>query len=248
MDNQNSFPDLCELSAKYHESDEDASIRNCMVDLRIASGEVPLGDHECLIEFMRLFISADHEGMEVVSGSLYGDPKRSNEVSLLNDVHKTKEDKGCISGSLELLPKSIRPKLKLAQETNQVTSQEVRLKDEGTDLRVKARPNLRWEVREPTGVPLDATFLAGDRLLALTKRDGGNRNYSFLELKVKQRDLRISPARGHAKTEKRFSDLTTTKRRILDIFIAKSLSSASYSKQEYRGEILVSRCEFNHEE
>ncbi|UWQ73301.1 hypothetical protein [Leisingera sp. M658] len=248
MNNQNCFPDLCEFLVKYQNSDDDEAVKSCVVDLRVASGEVPLGDYECLIEFTRLFISVDHEGMDVVSGSLYGDPKRPNEVSRSNQIQEKQEDKGLITGAMELTRKGFTGSGKLERARTQATNRELTLKEEGTDLRVKARPNLRWEVREPSGEPLDSTFLADDKLLALTKKPDANRSYSSLELKVKQRDLRISPVHGDAQTEKRFAGLTTTKKRLLDIFIAKSLSNASYSNQQYRGEILISRCEYNHEE
>ncbi|MCG7572393.1 hypothetical protein MHM39_02340 [Phaeobacter sp. CNT1-3] len=248
MINQNSFPDLCELLVEYQDNTEDENIQNCMVVLRVSTGEVQLGDHECTVEFNRLYISVDHEGMEVVSGSLFGEPKKPNEVNRTSELAHKRDTKRNSSGALDISRTAFAANSKTEFGYSEAMNQDIIVREEGTELRVKARPNLRWEVREPDGTPLNSTLLLNDRLVAFSKHSTANRRRSSLSLRAKQRDIQIKPHSGDAKTEKLFAYLTTNKKRLLDIFIAKSLHEAATSSQPYRGEILISQCEHDHEE
>ncbi len=106
--------------------------------------------------------------------------------------------------------------------------------------RVKALPNLRWEVREADDSRLDGTYLESDSLLRFTRTERANRTALLARATVRQRDVAISQVVKDATSWKYFERFSTTQRRLLDIFIAKSIDSALRGRGQYVGEITLS--------
>jgi hypothetical protein len=244
----NSIPDLCELSVSFLENTEDPNCLDCFLDLRISNGEIPLGEQECKVSFGRLFLSVDTEGMEVLTGSRFGEPTKKNEVMRHKATTSTDQKKS--SSSLKAFfdsntPPQVGLKVEQSKSSGVIGSDNVEEKE--PDQRVKARPNLRWEVSEPNGEPLDGTYMENESLFTASMAEPSNRRVTSIELKVKQRDLVIDQIVRNNSALSFFSSLTENQQRLIDIFIAKSLSEATYGDRKYTGEIVLSEFEYSHE-
>jgi hypothetical protein len=244
----NNIPDLCELSVSFLENTENPNLLDCFLDLRINTGEIPLGEQECTVSFGRLFLSVDKEGMEVLTGSRFGEPTKKNEVMRHKKTASTDEKRS--GWSLSALvgsktPPQVGGKLEHGRSSGVVKSDHVEEKE--PHQRVKARPNLRWEVSEPNGEPLDGTYMENESLFTASMAEPSNRRVASIELKVKQRDLVIDQIVRNSSALSFFSNLTENQKRLIDIFIAKSLSEATYGDRKYTGEIVLSEFEYSHE-
>jgi len=113
---------------------------------------------------------------------------------------------------------------------------------------VTARPNLRWEISEPKDEFLDGTYMEGQQLFAAALSGKSNRTACTISLKVRQRDLVINQVIRNESALSFFQSLSESQRRLIDIFIAKSLSEATYGNRRYVGEIVLSEAEYQHEE
>lgn len=243
----NSLPDICELEVRLNKVSSDQEEIECVVDLRIHNSEIALGDEECQVCFKKLTISVDLEGLDIVPGSRFGEPRKSNEVSFTkhSTQEKSKEKKlgyGLSTafgrGRVDASASANAGSQSLAKHTTSNESREVQV-----HRRVKARPNKRWEVAELDNEPLDDTYLENTVLFRANKAIGSNRERIAAEVKVKQRDLLVNQIRITQSAETFFSRLSINQRRLLDIFIAKSISSALYDGKTYIGEIVVSKFE-----
>lgn len=244
----NSIPDLCELLVRLVEDPEDSSALLCLVDLRIANGEIPLGDEDCRVGFQRLTVSVDTEGVAINPGSRFGEPKKNNSVTIsqtvTNQGNKKKGWKtsgGVNQTGVPLVKAEAEGECSSGQMTQSI------LKDEFSDLRVKARPNGKWEVSEPNGGVLDGTYLEGDQLFSSSPFEGANRSGVTLQVKVKQRDLSVNKLMRNDLGFSFFNRLSEGDKRLVDIFIAKTLSKAVYGKRKYMGEIVLSEFGYEHE-
>ncbi|MFD1483615.1 hypothetical protein [Paracoccus nototheniae] len=106
--------------------------------------------------------------------------------------------------------------------------------------RVKALPNLRWEVSEADKSQLDGTYLESDSLVRFTRTERANRTAVLARATVRQRDVAIGNVVKDLISWKYFERFNTTQRRLLDIFIAKSIDSALRGSGKYVGEITLS--------
>lgn len=244
----NSIPDLCEIEVTNSPCEGDAGKVACKVELRLASEEINLGGEECRVGFKKVTISVDMDGMAIVSGSRFGDPVKENKVRNDKKTSQKFDESGGVAADIGV---EARGKPKFSVLANMGRSHK---KGSSTDFieeayhwRVKARPNNRWEVKEYDDTLLDGTYLSGESLYEAIPNLGANRKWASLDVRVKQRDLVIKEARRNEIGEGFFGKLDTNKRRLLDIFIAKSLSSATSGQKEYSGEIKVSHYEHTDE-
>lgn len=165
----NNLPDLCEFNVQLLRDVETDGDILFVVDLRIHSGEIALGDEECEVCFTKLTISIDLEGLDTPR-KRYGEPKKQNAVKLTKSSKQTNKRRK--SGSLGFaanLKKGANFKGGVKASTS--TEQEYKLenKEESEHLRVQARPNLRWEITEPDAETLDSTYLEEDILFQTKK-------------------------------------------------------------------------------
>jgi hypothetical protein len=248
MATKNSIPDLCELSVSFREKAEDPNLLDCVLDLRINNGEIPLSDQECQVSFSRLILSVNKEGMDVLPKSRFGEPTKKNEVAKRKETAKAEQKKTDWALSIGGGSNSF-PKVGGNAEHNNASSftKSEKTEEEEPHQRVKARPNLRWEVCEPNGEPLDGTYMENESLFTASIAEPSNRRVASIELKVKQRDLLINQISRNNSSITFFKDLTENQRRLIDIFIAKSLSQAVFGDRKYKGEIVLSEFEYTHE-
>ncbi|MDD7973891.1 hypothetical protein [Roseinatronobacter alkalisoli] len=241
MDTTNSIPEICELEIRINQpEDRDGELR-CIAEFRLFRGDIPIGDEECQISISKAVISVELEGLSPAPGTRYGEPRKSNAVSITKSIRKQTssgsrfEAGGCLSGDFSANV-TVGGTIHGSSEADTA----IEVSDNFVHLRVRALPNLRWEVSEPDGVPLDGTYLEGDDLVRMQKSDRANRASFRAWVTVKQRDLDIKQIISDASSRTFFGRLSTNQRRLLDIFIAKSLSTALNWGKNYRGEIKLS--------
>tara|TARA_R100000773_G_scaffold29177_1_gene25060 strand:- start:3789 stop:4583 length:795 start_codon:yes stop_codon:yes gene_type:complete len=249
MTSQNSFPDICEFSVSFEPDAEDSNKLSCVVDLRVSCSEVPLGDQECTISFQRLIISVDIEGIDIIPGTRFGEPLKNNSVVKKKTISqaktKTKNRGWSFGGSTKARPEGAAS---AENRSSNETSRDTHISEDEKHHRVTAKPNLRLEVIEADDDPLDGTYMEREKLFEAKTKQGGNRTAATLCLKVKQRDLSIGQIIRNESALSFFSVLTENQRRLIDIFIAKSLSNSVYGSRKYVGEIILSEFEYLHEE
>lgn len=240
----NSVPEICELGIRIDQpEDEDGDLR-CIAEFRLFRGDLLIGDEECQISISKAMITVDLTGLSPAPGTRYGEPRKSNAVPITKHVRTQTSRATSYGAGGGLGVGSSSPEAKVAIGGEIHRSCEAGTATEASDtfehLRVRALPNLRWEVREPDGDALDGTYLEGDDLLKLRKSDRANQVSIRAWVTVKQRDLVINQITLGPPLLSLFGRLSTTQRRLLDIFIAKSLSSALAWGGSYRGEIKLS--------
>lgn len=76
MNTTNAVSELCELVVRVEPSSARENELDCLVELRLASGDLDLGDETCEISISKLTLSLDLEGASPVPGSRYGDSRR----------------------------------------------------------------------------------------------------------------------------------------------------------------------------
>lgn len=240
----NRLPEVCELGIRIDQLEEEGGDLHCVAEFRLFKGDLTLGDEECQISISKAMISIELEGLSPTPGTRYGEPRKKNSVQIRKSVTKqtSRGSSYKASGDLGVSTFSLRGKATASGEY--YSSSEAGTAVEATDtfehLRVRALPNLRWEVSEPDGEPLDGTYLEGDGLVKLQRADRANRTSFCAWVTVKQRDLVIKQITLGTSSQGFFGRLNTTQRRLLDIFIAKSLSSALNWGGNYCGEIKLS--------
>lgn len=240
MSNKNSVSDLCELGVRTVRDETGAEEFHCVAELRLASAELPIGDDDCEVSVSRATIVVDLEGLAPRPGSRFGEPKRKNAVEINKTIKKEVSAGTSFRGEagIGLTPSSFDARIgaRAAFDAASETNATIEANETLEHLRVKALPNLRWDVSEYDGTALTDTYLAEDTLVTVNKSDRSNRCSVTTSVTVKQRHLEIRPIE-----QKRFSNLRgNNKQRLLDIFVAKSLSAAISAGGGYRGEIKLS--------
>jgi hypothetical protein len=243
---RNSFPQICEFKVKFEPTQDAEGCFDCVVELRIASDEIPLGDEFCEIAFRKITISVDNEGTEILANSRFGEPRKPNSIPLTKETEITESAKS-LSGWRAKVSSTKKPSLTghAGREIKRGTSSLKQYREEGQYRRVKARPNDRWEVTEPAQQLLDDTYLCDDILFSIEVNKKANRTRSSLSLKIKQRDLAINGIFADDSSKKFFGRIGENQKRLIDIFISKSLSQLAYTDRKYAGEIILA--EFEHE-
>lgn len=240
----NSVPEICDLAIRIDQPEEEDGDLKCVAEFRLFKGDLPIGDEECEISISKAMISIDLAGLSPVPGTRYGEPRHNNSVRITKNFAKqTSRGKSYrLSAEANASASSLLPKVTASGEVHgsSKAGTDVQATDTTEHLRVRALPSLRWEVSEPFGDILDGTYLEEDQLVKLQKSDRANQISFCAWVTVKQRDLAINQITLGVSSVSFFARLSTTQRRLLDIFIAKSLSSALNWGGNYRGEIKLS--------
>lgn len=244
MKTTNSMPEICELGIRIVSAPDQEGHLLCVAELRLHNGDIQLGDEVCEVSVSKLTISIDLEGLEAIPGSRHGEPRRPNSTRIDRTVTQTnaagKSYKAASDASLSTTIPLLRASAE--GEISGSTARETALtvNDHDEHLRVRAIPSLRWEVSEPDGAQLSGTYLDGESLLGLAKGERANRSSLSVNVRVRQRDINISQVMTGVSSLNFFNRIGNTQRRLLDIFIAKSLSAAVSGGGKYLGEIMLS--------
>lgn len=244
MNTRNAVSELCELVIRVVPSDSPEGQLDCIVELRLASGDVDLGEESCVISISKLTLCLDLEGAIPVPGSRFGEPRKQHTSEM--DRVITQENQVAkafrASAGAELdtngpaLGASASGEVKASVRRETVLTTNDRL----VHHRVRALPNLRWEVREADDSRLDGTYLESDSLMRFTRAERANRTAVLARATVRQRDVVISQVVRDSFSFKYFDRFNPTQRRLMDIFIAKSIDSALRGSGKFVGEITLS--------
>lgn len=247
MTTRNHVTELCELVVRVEPSQGTAGELSCNVELRLASGDIDLGGEVCEVSISRLTVALDLEGLTAVPGSRYGEPRRPSVVEQ-ERVTTQKNDasrsfKAAAGATLDMAGPSLGASA--SGEVRAEVHKETVLKSEDRFVHntVAALPNLRWEVREVDDRRLQGTYLEGDCLLRLTPAERANRSAVVARTTVKQRDVSIDQVVASAVSFEFFKKMSNTKRKLMELFIKKSLDSALQGSGKFTGEITLSVAE-----
>ncbi len=244
MNTTNSIPEICELGIRIVSAPDQEGCLICAAELRLHNGDIQLGDEVCEVSVSKLTISIDLEGLEPVPGSRHGEPRRPNATRIDRTVTQTnaagKSYKAASDASLNTTTPALRASA--GGEISGSTAHETALTvhDQDEHLRVRAIPSLRWEVSEPDGAQLSGTYLNGESLLGLARAERANRSSLSVRVGVRQRDLNINHVVTGVASLNFFNKIGNTQKRLLNIFITKSLSAAVSGSGKYLGEIILS--------
>lgn len=246
METKNSLPNMCELKVRIEKStDQDGEI-SCIAEFRLYKEDLELDNVTCEVSISRAVISVDVEGLAVVPETRFGEPQKPNSTSITKTSSKTNRAEKTYqlggAADVDVVNSTLGVGVSGSAGVKGSTQTEARLESiEVCDhQRVRAIPNLKWEVSEPDECILNGTYLNNDLLIKFTKLPRANRLTVSANVTVRQRDVSISQLREGIRAIKFFDRFNKTQRRLLDIFITKSLSSALNRDGKYRGEIKLS--------
>lgn len=244
MNTRNAFLEICELVIRVEPSAVEDCGLECIVELRLASGDVELADETCEVAISKLTLSIDLEGATPQPGSRFGEPRQYPTTEMDRAFTQTNEVatgfKVSANANLDLSGPSLGAAASGTVNAQVRKDTVLTANDRVVHHRVKALPNLRWEVREADDSQLDGTYLESDSLMRFTRTERANRTALLARATVKQRDIKISQVIKDGLSLNFFQRLSTTQRRLMDIFIAKSINSAVRGSGRYVGEITLS--------
>jgi hypothetical protein len=238
----NSLPDLLELLLKVVPSKGNDNDLAVSPELRITKGVVEGEKDICFeVALRRVTLSLNLDGLDPISGTRFGEPVKDNEAEgkrkTSHEVIKQGEAHGKIGIALE--PSKISGSLSAGAEAKATakTVQSTTSIEKLSHLKVKARPNLKWEITESTQLDeLDGTYLEGDPLCQVRAKTGANIRSIQLEANVMQRDVILRAHKGNCLISFR----TATHEKMMKVLVAKALSRTD---SKFNGMIQFSRSE-----
>jgi len=201
------------------------------------------------VALKRVFLDLNLDGLDPVSGTRVGEPVKDNEAEA---KRKTSEEvikqgeahaKMGVSADPTKLGGSLSAGIegKAAAKTVQSTTSTEKV----SHLKVKARPNLKWEVTESAQLDeLDGTYLKGVKgppLCKVITKKGANSRSVQIDAIVKQRDVILRAL----KDRRLISFRNPTQEMMMKILIAKALAGSS---SKFNGVIGFSRSEIEIED
>ncbi|HMQ97035.1 hypothetical protein [uncultured Paracoccus sp.] len=244
MNTTNAVSELCELVVRVEPSSARENELDCLVELRLASGDLDLGDETCEISISKLTLSLDLEGASPVPGSRYGDSRRPPTTELDRVVtqknHVAKGFRASANATLDTTGPSLGASASGEMNASVQRDTVLTSRDLLVHHRVKALPNLRWEVREADDSPLNDTYLESDSLVRFARAERANRTTVLARATVRQRDVAIDQVVKDKLSLRYFTRISRTQRRLMEIFILKSIDSALRGTGKYVGEITLS--------
>jgi hypothetical protein len=246
----NSLPDILELLLRVVPSKGRDKGFDVAPELRITKGFVEGEDDLCFeVALKRVFLYLHLDGLDPISGTRFGEPLKDNSAEVKrktsHEVVKEGEAHGRINMALD--PSKIAGSLSAGAEAKAAakTVQSTTAIEKISHLKVKARPNLKWEVTESTQLDeLDGTYLEGldgDPLCKVVAKKGANSKALGLVAVVKQRDVIL-----RAQKESRLIRFrNATQEKMMKILISRALSG---SENKFNGVIDFSRSEIEIED
>ena len=204
--------------------------------LRVAHGDIADGDRLIPVAITALDVILKLSGFEPADEAIYGEIPKSNEIvrTLQTEIKTQKsgtlEGKAGVALGLAGVVPSLSGSIKGKIEQQVATG--TKYKETVTTTRVTARPNHRWEVREPDGRPLNDSFLTGQTLCSLNRRTGANQMEVTAFAAVKQRDLIF----GEKRRPTFFQDKLREK--LTRVFIAKCINGGG---EQFDGRVILSK-------
>lgn len=245
---QNNFPDICEFDLRINNKSDRSADFDCLADFRVRAEDILLGGEECEVSFVKATISLHLEGFMPIPGSRFGEPKKVNVVERAEECRAATSNGQDVSigGGLKAGISGLIANGDLNYKGSKSVKQEslTQLNFSSNHYRVKAIPNLKWEIAEHDGSMLNETYLESDQLVSLTEISKANRRMVSVDVSVKQRDLRIEMVRKGVAVGV-LGIMNNTQRRLLDIFIAKSINSRIPGAGQYQGGIKLSQFIFD---
>lgn len=253
MSTTNSVTELCELVVRVEAAPDRDGELDCLVELRLAAGDIELEEETCEISISKITIALDLEGVSEVPGSRYGEPRKTPVEMERAVVQTNTSAKGFkASGAAKFDVTGPALGASISGDAEIVVRKEATLRSQDTFLHqhVTAAPNLRWEVREHDDSVLRGTYLDGQSLLRVTRAERANRSALIARATVKQKDVSIDQIVHSALALRYLRRPDATRRRLMDIFIKKSLDAAIRGGGKFTGQIVLSKAEIDlaHEE
>jgi hypothetical protein len=250
-------PLLCDLD--FNMQVVDAEMFDCLADLRIGKDEFEHAGYTYTISIGRALLAMDFSGYEVLPRSRYGEPIQENVLKV--DVKFQKEKGLSAATNVETGAKTkiggMNPELDVTASADALVAansdQNVTINSETQTLvyAVKAKGGDYWEVTEPrpdgTFLPLDRTFLNGDKLCGLNLLPLQNHRQVGGVVRVRARDIEVHSV-GASKSPSVWNLLPKNKQKVLKALIAKKLSNLSNPENAYKGTIDIAQVEIEHEE
>jgi hypothetical protein len=234
---QNAVPDLVELIARLDISGSAEQCSALKVDLRVGSVEI---DEECInfkVSANRLILDINVEGCEISPGTRFGEPVKANNIVIKKTSSTEASKNHNLRGNIEakIGTRDFDPSIEIdgggGAESKAMTRIEV--SEEEVLLRVRAKPNSRWEVQEPDcKTELSGTYLNDTQLCQLKATMAANRVGFNAKIICNQRDLLFYISGGPISR-------ALNKSRMMGIVVAKAISG----DQQYKGRLVLSEVE-----
>lgn len=243
--NQNSIHDLAELLVFLEAGDGASSSLELSTEIRIASADIDDLDTDIslTVSLRRAWLHLDLEGFNVSPQGRHGDSViQSSAVATTTTAVTTGSFSagGSLSGAADVETPKIG--FKGSASVGGAFEQKDVLQMQGLQdelhIPVKARPNNRWEITKFNNGLLDGTFMNGSILCQIKHSNSANRHAGSLTLEVSQKDLILQ-----AREQSRISFFSNNKKKLLGIFIAKSMSIDA----NYNGKIVLCKSEWEDE-
>lgn len=248
MSTTNSVTELCELVVRVKAAPDQDGELDCLVELRLALGDIELEDETCEISISKLTIALDLEGVSEVLGSRYGEPRKmpvEMERTVIQTNTSGKSFKASGAAKIDMTGPALGASISGDAEIGVRREATLRAQDTFLHQHVTAAPNLRWEVREHDDGVLRGTYLDGQRLLRVTRAERANRSALIARATVKQKDVSIDQVVHSALALRFFRRPDVTRRRLMDIFIKKTLDAAIRGGGKFAGQIVLSKAEID---
>lgn len=248
MSTTNSVTELCELVVRVEAAPDRDGELDCLVELRLAAGDMELEDQTCEVSISKLTIALDLEGVSEVPGSRYGEPRKmpvEMERTVVQTNTSTKGFKASGAAKFDVTGPALGGSISGDAEIGVRKEATLRSHDTIFHQHVTSAPNLRWEVREHDDGVLKGTYLEGQSLLRVTRAERANRSALIARATVKQKDVSIDQVVHSALAMRFFKRPDATRRRLMDIFIKKTLDAAIRGDGKFTGQIVLSKAEIN---
>lgn len=235
---QNSLPMLCDLKVLAEPADNNGKLS---LSLMISPEEVSLGCDDCEIGFNLVKIHVSTIGYEIKSR--FGNPIAENTVKGVAENQKTikKERTSASSIAVGLRKAGINAQGGSAFGRSKQTTENTRYqyKEEKCHLRVRAKAGNSWDITEPAGEYLNATYLDDSNPLCEVFEVSRSNQFSIdVQVTCKQRHLVIEKISAEWSRGSIFSD--KSKNSLFKIFVAKTLYEKIDISNQYKGWIPLS--------
>lgn len=232
----NAIPELVDLRIRVQRANDQDGRSQLHADLRVGRAEIEDERTPFDVQVKRLTLDLGLEGFLIAPATRFGEPIKENVVRVKRTATSESSGKATFGGTLSLkvdrssANPSIGADVTGTRETS--TNEKIEHTSEEVFFRVRAIPNDRWEIREPNGTELSATYLNDDKLCELEPIIGANWRSLCARIICNQRDLSFDFKGVVAR-------LTTNKSRLLGVVVAKAISN----DRQYKGRLILSQVE-----
>ncbi|CDZ64358.1 hypothetical protein [Neorhizobium galegae] len=226
-DDNNSLPQLVELSAKMLEAPDGGDVH---ATLSIQSEEIDIGDYTVNVGFRAAYLCVDpYYGSKTEPSTKYGmrkvpeiiERKTTTDKTLKTGVSMASAAEAMIEGKMSAVDLNLRSSVKGSKSKTETRDLSLSDKEDRVirHISVESIGNDRWKITEEDLSTLHGYYLSGERLCQIVQRQQlSNRTGATLRVQVRRKDLEIDI------TENRAFFGTNNKRKLIGILVAKYLS------------------------